>query len=573
MNPDDQFTSIQWDREGVDKQDTKGNADEEDIDALEGQEDASTHDEPKDNSGSEEEISNSAHEQTKDLETIKEQTEEPKDKKETNSYLEGSLQQAAASSPEDLSDKYVLNLTVSTPLRDLDASSKPYISYLIMTETDNPSIKKLADKSTDTDEIVQLKVRRRYGDFKILRDCLANDYPQVLIPPLPSKSNFKYLTGDTFSTEFVHKRSNSLHRFLNFIVTHKILSQSTLFHLFISDSPDWAAFQKNLKNFKVGSSDSGDEGTNSGFTSNVVNKVVNEDLLTETIMNFLTPSKHKKETNKEILEISDKLKRLYENLIKLDKLFSKLNKKNHDLSIDYGHLSQQVSKFAEIPDASGAAGNESEGSSSNTKVITEDFRIFASSISSFSESWGNLYKYVDEEFLVSLKDCAKYIVSLTNLIELLHNKKIDLEVLREYLQKAKTDLENVDQPSNAPPATPIVNQGNKGIVNSTTQIIKDTLSISATNHIGSASTEGKVNKLKNKISQLENEISIQSQLVLELTNRIIYDEYPNWDRFNKRVLKDSLLGLCNEEISFYKGLINNWNEVDSKLSKRLEELT
>lgn len=573
MNPDDQFTSIQWDREGVDKQDTKGNGDEEGIDALVEQENASTHDEPNDNSGSEEEISNSAHEQTKDLETIKEQTEEVKDKKGTDSYLERLLPQAAASSPEDLSDKYVLNLTVSTPLRDLDASSKPYISYLITTETDNPSIKKLAGKSTDSDEVVHLKVRRRYGDFKILRDCLANDYPQVLIPPLPSKLNFKYLTGDTFSTEFVHKRSNSLHRFLSFIVGHKILSQLTLFHLFISDSPDWAAFQKNLKNFKVGSLDSGDEGASSGFTSNVVNKVVNEDLLTETIMNFLTPSKHKKETNKEILEISDKLKKLYENLIKLDKLFSKLNKKNHDLSIDYGHLLQQVNKFAEIPDASGAAGSDSERSSSNTKVITEDFRIFASSISSFLESWGNLYKYVDEEFLVSLKDCAKYIVSLTNLIELLHNKKIDLEVLREYLQKAKIDLENVDRPSHAPPATPVVNQGNKGIVNSTTQIIKDTLSISATNHIGSASTEGKVNKLKNKISQLENEISIQSQLVLELTNRIIYDEYPNWDRFNKRVLKDSLLGLCNEEISFYKGLINNWNEVESKLSKRLEELT
>lgn len=572
MNPDDQFTSIQWDREGVDRRDDKGNVDEGDIDDLVEQGNASSKNEPKANSGSEEEISSSVREQTKHLETIKEQIEEPKVEKRTPSYFEGLLPQAAAS-PEDLSDKYVLNLTVSTPLRDLDASSKPYISYLITTETDNPSIKKLAGKSTENDEVVNLKVRRRYGDFKILRDCLANDYPQVLIPPLPSKLNFRYLTGDTFSTEFVHKRSNSLHRFLSFIVSHKILSKLTLFHLFISDSPDWTAFQKNLKNFKIGSLDSGDEGTSSGFTSNVVNKVVNEDLLTETIMNFLTPSKHKKETNKEILEISDKLKKLYENLIKLDKLFSKLNKKNHDLSIDYGHLLQQVNKFADIPVASGAAGGESERPSSSTKAITEDFKIFASSISSFLESWKNLYKYVDEEFLVSLKDCAKYIVSLTNLIELLHNKKIDLEVLREYLQKAKTDLENADRPSHGPPATPVVTQGNKGIVNSTTQIIKDTLSISATNHIGSASTEGKVNKLKNKISQLENEISIQSQLVLELTNRIIYEEYPNWDRFNKRVLKDSLIGLCNEEISFYKGLIDNWNEVESKLSKRLEELT
>lgn len=61
-------------------------------------------------------------------------------------------------------------------------------------------------------------------------------------------------------------------------------------------------------------------------------------------------------------------------------------------------------------------------------------------------------------------------------------------------------------------------------------------------------------------------------MVQDLTNKIINEEYPNWDKFNKNELKDAMLGLCEEEIKFYKGLVDNWSEVEMKLMKRLDEL-
>lgn len=479
-----------------------------------------------------------------------------------NAHL-GHVQRGAGAVDADVDEDvpYSIQTSVTEPQREMDSASKPYISYLLTTVTDSKSIARLSSKEVGEDNII-VSIRRRYGDFKFLYDCLCNDYPQYLIPPLPSKLNFKYLTGDTFLTEFVHKRLNSLNRFVRFISQHKSLSQLKIFHLFVSDSSDWSTFQKNLK------ISNGIVEEDNPFP---LNKVVNEDLLTETIMNFLTPSKHKRESNKDILEISDKLKKLYENLIKLDRIFAKLNKKNYDLSFDYEQFLNQITKLSQT----------TPGTDSDEGVVTNNFKVFANSLLYFSENWSNLHKYIDESFLVTLKDCAKYIVSLTNLIELQHNKKIDLQVLQDYLAKAKVELSNLGGAGagasgnhHVPAPNPVLGAGSSGgIVNNTTQLIKDTLSTGSSGSIGSSHTESKRLKLAAKIEQLENEISSQNTIVNNLTNRIIHEEYPNWDKFNKLELKNSLLGLCDEQILFYSGLVDKWSEAELKLINRLKELS
>lgn len=430
---------------------------------------------------------------------------------------------------------YSITSNVTTPIRDVDSNSKPYISYLISTTTDNPKILKLSNN------INEFSVRRRYEDFRHLHDTLSKDYPTYLIPPLPSKSNFKYLTGDTFSHEFVKKRLNSLNRFIKFITTHKYLSQAGVFHIFIIDSQDWTIFTKTL------------------IADPIIS--VNEDF-TEGFMNLLTPAKHKKQSNKDILEINDKLKKLYDNLIKLDKLFSKLNKKNKDLAIDYSHFANHILKLSEIND------NSDDNKVADSAIIS-NFKTFADSLTFFSKSWENSHKYIDETFLVSLKDCSRYIISLTNLITLEYNKKIDLQVLHDYLNKSKNELASLSGNSGSFQSSAPSN----GLVNTTTQLIKDTLSTSATPNIGSSVTDAKIEKIQRKINNLNNEIEIQTKLVNDLTHNIINEEYPEWDKFNRDELKDSMVGLCDEQISFYRGLIDNWSEVELKLYNRLKELS
>ncbi|KAF3986284.1 hypothetical protein FT663_04873 [Candidozyma haemuli var. vulneris] len=475
-------------------------------------------------------------------------------------------------------DKFTIDSSVSHPISDKDASAKQFISYLITTTTDHPSVTKLSSvKSDEGSETVTVKIRRRYGDFRFLHNCLINDFPQSLVPPLPPKSNFKYLTGDTFSTAFVHKRLHSLNTFIRFICQHRYLSQSSVFHHFISDSSEWSTFTKNLS---VSKNASPEEAEGTGF----MGKVVNEDLLTETVMNFFTSSKHKRETNKDILEISDKLKKLYENLIKLDKIFGKLNRKHSDLKLDYEQFSVQINKLATIQNVTTHANENSKvdpnkslnSLSGDIPVFQNNFKVFSDSLLFFSEHWSSLHRYVDESFLVSLKDCAKYIIRFTELIELQHNKKIDLQVLQDYLVKARADLASLGGAASGghgPAPTPVMVSQQRGLVNNTTQLIKDTISTSATPHIGSTHSDSKRFKLQQRVSQLESEIKSQTQLVNHLTNRIINEEYPNWDRFNKKLLKKSMVELCDQEIDFYKKLADNWGDVESKLIMRLEELS
>ena len=125
--------------------------------------------------------------------------------------------------------------------------------------------------------------------------------------------------------------------------------------------------------------------------------------------------------------------------------------------------------------------------------------------------------------------------------------------------------------SSRPPPAPVASH-NGGIVNNTAQLIKDTLSTSATPTIGSTTTEGKVKKLQQRVSQLEEEIEAQTAIANDLTNKVITEEYPNWDRFNKNELKASMLALCDKEIDFYKGLVDNWKGVEDSLTQRLQQL-
>lgn len=501
--------------------------------------------------------------------------------------LLGAVETSDTRRMEEQFRKYKIELHLKDPIFDKDPNGKLFISYLIETKTDHPDVLKVL-RLAQTDADATIRVRRRYRDFRFLFVCLNNDFPQLLVPPLPSKLNFKYLTGDTFSKSFVHKRQSSLERFVTFICEHKILSQLAVFHYFLSDSSEWGTFTKNLKISKNGGAVTGSTEDGDLF----MGKVVNEELLTETVMNFFTSSKHKKQTNKEISEISDKLKRLYENLIKLDKIFARLNKKNNDLKTDYEQFLQQVSRLAAIQ-ISTAKANESGSMDPNTSLTSvatsagtlpyaTSCKVFSESLLYFLNRWSELYQYIDEAFLISLKDCAKYIVKFTDLIELQHNKKIDLQVLQDYLAKARAELESLGgATANAlngsehhpAPSPALINHTRTGLVNNTTQLIKDTLSTSSTPHIGSAQSEMKRTKLEQRIAKLESEIDQQTKVVNAVTSQIIHEEYPNWDRYNKKQLKQSMVDLCNQEILFYRDLLENWKSVELKLVERLDELS
>lgn len=74
---------------------------------------------------------------------------------------------------------------------------------------------------------------RRYDNFDIFYNKLKKKYPYLLIPKLIGKNPLmKIMTVDS---EFFNKRKRQLNYFLNYLYSHKILSEKREFLKFIND--------------------------------------------------------------------------------------------------------------------------------------------------------------------------------------------------------------------------------------------------------------------------------------------------------------------------------------------------
>ncbi len=112
----------------------------------------------------------------------------------------------------ELTDAYGVEIKLSSPEKiEGGIFGKSYVTYLLET---NP---------------FGFQVRKRYSDFEWLRNILSSQYPACIMPPL-CKKNF----GDRFNDRLVHKRSRLLQKFMEGILVHPVMRNSTIFYDFIS---------------------------------------------------------------------------------------------------------------------------------------------------------------------------------------------------------------------------------------------------------------------------------------------------------------------------------------------------
>ncbi|XP_054479371.1 sorting nexin-7 [Anoplopoma fimbria] len=79
----------------------------------------------------------------------------------------------------------------------------------------------------------EYEVRRRYQDFLWLRSKLEENHPTLIVHPLPEKFVMKGMV-ERFNNDFIETRRKALHRFLNKISVHPILSYSQHFKVFLT---------------------------------------------------------------------------------------------------------------------------------------------------------------------------------------------------------------------------------------------------------------------------------------------------------------------------------------------------
>lgn len=88
-----------------------------------------------------------------------------------------------------------------------------------------------------------MSVVRRYSDFVWLQDVLLKRYPFRLIPELPPKK----IGSQNLDPIFLNKRRIGLIRFINFIVSHPILSKDDLLLTFLTVPTDISTWRRQTK--------------------------------------------------------------------------------------------------------------------------------------------------------------------------------------------------------------------------------------------------------------------------------------------------------------------------------------
>lgn len=403
----------------------------------------------------------------------------------------------------------VLETTVSDPQTEGEGTKDAYVSYLVSTETDFPTFQK-----------PRVVVRRRFTDFVYLWKMLSKEYPACAVPPLPDKHKMEYVRGDRFGPDFTHRRAHSLHRFLKRLTLHPVLRRTTLFTIFL-ESPDWNAHMR-LRPIR------GSTGTNADGAGGVF------DGLTDTFLNAFSKV-HK--PDRRFIEVRDRSDKLDEDLSHVEKLIARIVRRKADLESDYSDLSKEFLKIVELePDLEPAA------------------RAFATGIKLTSDGLKELKEHIDQDYLSSLRDMEAYIVALKQLLKTREQKQLDFEGLTDYLNRAATERDHIA-------SAPVGSTGLGGPTGFLRSKIED---VRGVDH--EASRRERVKKLEHRIDELTREVE-DARKITESFDEEVVREVADFERIKAAEMKDTLGGLANANVKYYKGMIETWENMLHQLDE------
>ncbi|KAI7898952.1 uncharacterized protein BX663DRAFT_479036 [Cokeromyces recurvatus] len=395
-----------------------------------------------------------------------------------------------------------ITITISDPVRKQDALQNSYISYLITTDTQHESLRSISP------------VRRRYQDFVWLHASLVREYPACIIPPLPERHRLEYIKGDRFSVEFIQKRLLSLQWFLDRVSRHPILQMSPCFRLFLS-----------LTDF---------EGYNQEHASNISQSSLLFESISETLLNAFTKIRKPDERFQDIKEHID---RFEENLIIIERLYMRINKRQKDLQKDY-------SQFA----------NSVEGLSKLETDATSLLYQFAETTKAYSSVMKEMTNIEEIQFLNEIHGLILYCHSAKVILKERDQKQIDFEGLSVHLQQTLCLRDRIQYPERK--------YNERGL--NITEYITD--KFDEIREGANIAKRNKLNKLERRINELRQDVSKTNDDLNAFSEQIL-EEIKIVEETKMLELKRGLLAYADCHIKFYEKGITIWEKLMSLLKK------
>ncbi|KAI5847147.1 hypothetical protein DFP73DRAFT_544332 [Morchella snyderi] len=402
--------------------------------------------------------------------------------------------------------------TVGDPQTVHDGTKDAFVSYLVTTDTD-----------FKTFQSQHFAVRRRFTDFVFLYKALSRDFPQCAVPPLPDKHKMEYVRGDRFGPDFTSRRAHSLHRFLKRLTQHPELRRTPLLFIFL-ETPDWNAHMRKRPTRGAPANANDQGGVFEG--------------LTDTFLNAFSKV-HK--PDRRFIEVRERADKLDEDLGHVEKIITRVVRREADLESDYADLSKEFLKLVDL---------EPE--------LARPIVVFADAVQATSAGLKALKEHTDQDYLGSLRDMGSYIVALKSLLKTREQKQLDYEALTDYLTRAAGER---DQIASAPSGTTGLS-GPTGFLRSKIEDVR------GVDH--EQSRRDRIRKLELRIEELTRE-SENARNVTEMFDEEVVKEVANFERIKSNEMKDTLGGLAAANVDFYKGMIETWERMLMEVENEVVE--
>ncbi|KAL9058368.1 MAG: hypothetical protein Q9162_001823 [Coniocarpon cinnabarinum] len=415
--------------------------------------------------------------------------------------------------PAELQKQGFLECTVENPQKEADGTKEAYVSYLVVTNSDFKVFQK-----------DHFSVRRRFTDFVYLYTTLFRQYPHIAVPPLPEKHNIQYVRGDRFATEFTSRRAHALNRFIRRITLHPVLRRNATFMQFL-ETPDWNATMRG-KNMRASSIDGGQAATIGVNPAAASSQSAFESFQDWSINLFTKPHK----PDKRFSDVREKANKLDEDLNHVEKIVARVARREGDLEADYADLATQFHKLVNMEPGVG-----------------QELTSFSSSVETTSQGMKKLREATDQDYLGSLRDMSSYVAALKALLKLREQKQVDFEALTDYLNKAANERDSLASHSSA-----------GSLSGSAASFIRNKVEdVRGVDH--EQSRRDRLRKTEMQIDRLTREVE-EAKKTSEAFDEQVVNEVNEFERIKACEFKDTLGGLADAQMAFWRQSIDTWEE-------------
>lgn len=359
----------------------------------------------------------------------------------------------------------------------------------------------------------EFSVRRRFTDFVFLFKTLSNQFGNCAVPPLPEKHNLQYVRGDRFGPDFTERRAHSLNRFIQRLTLHPILRRQAIFLEFL-ESPDWNATMRNRPRGMTMTDQTASSGSGGVFDS-----------LTDSLINAFTKA-HK--PDKRFQEVKEKADKLDEDLSTVEKVTTRVTRRQGDLEADYSELAAQFQKLQSMEAGIGS-------------TLTS----FAASVETTSQGFRSLKEHSDRNYLGSLRDMEAYTEAVKALLKARDSKQIDFEALTDYLNKTAQDRDVLAS-----------NHGSSGL--GASGFIRSKIEdVRGVDH--EQARRDRLRRLELSIEKLTGEVETAKR-TSEAFDESTIKEVSDFERIKAAEFHDTLGDLAEAHIDFFKCTIETWEK-------------